>query len=89
MKNKYFDRMDYIAARLDDAKVPNTFHELYEGYQIRFPWSEGDVACHDGTYGANDGMVETYQFPWDEDDVTVLTPAECAERIIELYTVGP
>jgi hypothetical protein len=30
-------------------------------------------------------MVETYQFPWDEGDVSVLTPEECAKRIIDYY----
>ena len=88
MKDKYFDRMFYITQLLDDAKVPYRLRKLYEGWQLVFPWSDGDVACHDGTYGHNNGMVETYQFPWDEDDVSVLTPTECAERIIELYTVG-
>ena len=74
-----------IIIRLYDAGIPYQPLSLYEGWQLRFPWDEGDVACHAGTYGNAAGMVETYQFPWDNGDVSALTPEECAGRIIAYY----
>lgn len=81
----YFLAIATIAQLLDEAKVPFTVKNLYEGYQLRFPWHEGDVACHIGTYCSGRGLVETYQFPWDDDDISILTPKTAADRIIALY----
>lgn len=74
-----------LVSLLYNANVPYEFRLLYEGWQLRFSWDEGDVACHNGTYGNAAGLVETYQFPWDNGDVSMLTPEECAERIITYY----
>ncbi len=74
-----------IIIRLYDAKVPYIPRAIYDGWQLRFHWTMGDVACHKGTYGSGKGCVETYHFPWDEDDVSVLDPDECAEKIITYY----
>lgn len=74
-----------IIIRLYGAKVPYIPRALYEGWQLRFPWTEGDVACHKGTYGSAHGKVETYEFPWDDGGVTMLDPNECAEKIIAYY----
>ena len=84
MKN-YYERISFIKSILDSLHIPCSMNELWEGYQLRFPWCEGDVAAHDGTYGAKTGKVESYCFPWDNDDVTVLTPEEAAIKIIALY----
>lgn len=65
--------------------VPFTVHRVYEGLQLRFPWCRGDVACHAGTYGANLGHVESYEFPWDDGDVTELEPEKMALRIVNYY----
>lgn len=80
----YAERINIIAASLAEACVPYEINECYEGWQLRFWWCKGDVAVHDGTYGAAQGYVETYQFPWDEGDVSILSPEEAAERIIAL-----
>jgi len=74
-----------IICELHKNNIPYTPRPLYEGWQIRFPWTSGDAACHYGTYSSGMGMVETYQFPWDKNDVSVLTPEECAKRIIDYY----
>lgn len=74
-----------IICELQKNNVPYIPRHLYEGWQIRFPWTSGDVACHGSTYGNKSGRVETYQFPWDEGDVSELTPEECAKRIIGYY----
>ena len=83
--NKYFKPIDIIASALDAAGIENTCHPCYDGYQLRFNWCNGDVACHSGTYGSTMGMVETFRFPWDDDDVSMLSPAMTIEKIINFY----
>lgn len=86
--NKYVRAINEVIAYLIPAGVPFTVNPAYEGMQLRFPWHEGDVACHEGTCGSDCGCVESYQFPWDDDDVTVQTPYEMANDIIRLYLEG-
>lgn len=83
--NGYYSVIVYIKHILDRAGVPCAINPIYEGYQLRFPWCKGDVAMHDGTYGAKAGHVETYEFPWDEDDVSELEPIEAAALILAYY----
>ena len=73
------------ASLLQEMDVPFTIKKIWDGYQLRFGWCEGDVACHSGTYGSLEGFVETYCFPWDEDDVSMLTPEEAAAKISAYY----
>ena len=86
----YVARINRIAKICADHEVPYTTNKLWEGWQIRFPWCVGDVACHNGTYGHNDGLVESYAFPWDNEDVSVMTPEEAGALIVNYYneTVG-
>lgn len=84
MKN-YYERISFIKSILDSLHIPCSMNECWEGYQLRFSWCEGDVAVHDGTHGHNRGKVESYEFPWDDGDVSVLTPEEAAIKIIALY----
>ena len=86
--NKYTDAINAVIADLIPAGVPFTVNPAHEGMQLRFPWHKGDVACHAGTYGSEMGWVESYQFPWDEDDVTTMEPKEMATKIIQLYLEG-
>lgn len=82
----YYERISYIAQRCLENKIPFEIKPLYEGWQIRFNWAYGaDVAAHDGTYGTFSGKVESYQFPWDEGDVSVLEPEEAFELIKALF----
>ena len=61
----------------------NEPEELYDGFAVRFPWCEGDVACHSGTYGGCNGLMESYQFSMDDNDVTGdLHPLEALEIIL-------
>ena len=59
---------------------------LYGGYKYTFPENEelvgGDVCVHMGTYGLDKGHVESYQMPWDYDDVTHCTPEYMVELIL-------
>jgi len=84
MKN-YYERISFIKSILDSLHIPCSMNECWEGYQLRFPWCEGDVAAHDHTYEHNSGKVESYCFPWDDGDVSVLTPEEAVIKIIALY----
>jgi hypothetical protein len=77
--------MSTIKDCLDLCGVPCVLVSLYEGFQLRFPWCEGDIAMHDGTYGARLGDVESYCFPWDEGDVTRLDPVDAVMKINEYY----
>lgn len=79
------ERILYIASILLAKSVPFTVNYIFDGMQLRFPWTHGDIACHSFTFGADSDAVESYCFPWDEGDVTVLTPDEAAEKIIEYF----
>lgn len=41
------------------------------GFQVLFEDVKGDAILHDGSYGRDFCMWETYGFPWDGDDVSV------------------
>ena len=84
--NVYVKAINNIIEKLIAAQVPFTVNPAFEGLQLRFPWHCGDVACHAGTYSSDQGLVESYQFPWDDDDVTVATPKLMADLIIDLYS---
>ena len=81
----YFFTINFIYTVLRSLQIPCEMREIYEGYQLLFPWCEGDIAMHDGTYGAKAGDVESYCFPWDDGDVTQLRPEEAARKIVAYY----
>lgn len=73
-----------ITNKLDEAKVPYTIHECLDGYQLRFPWSHGDIVAHQ--YAPSKlGKVESMGFSWDAGDVTVMEPGAMANLIIVEY----
>ena len=65
--------------------IPCNKEKLWNGFAIRFPWCDGDVAMHSGTYGNSMGHVESYKFSWDEGDVTHMTPEKAVEFITHEY----
>lgn len=81
----YEERIDAIASYCDLYNVPYTTNSIWNGKQIRFPWCAGDVACHEFTYGTDMDKVESYCFPWDNEDVTVLSVEEAAGLIVGYY----
>ena len=83
--NNYDDPIDAIASVCEELGIPCDMQKCFDGYILRFPWSEGDIACHSGTYGSNHGMVESYRFSWDGDDVTCLTIHEAVVYLILEY----
>ena len=54
---------------------------MYNGFRIIFDeYPEGDIICHDYSYNHQNGLWESFGFPWDEDDVTTQTAQEfCAK----------
>lgn len=69
--------------------IPHTHNSTYDGMQLRFPWADGDVIAHSYSLRWENGMVESYRFPWDMRgdyvDVTVDAPERMAVRIACLY----
>ena len=83
----YTERIEYMAKIFDEEDVPYTMNSIFDGAQLRFPWCEGDVVAHSGVEWEDHGIVESYCFPWDDGDVTKLTPNGMADRIIALYDI--
>ena len=82
MDYNYFERIAALLNALAEHGITATIHSIYEGFQLRVPWyTPGDVACHRGTYG----QLESYCFPWDDDDVTRDSVEGMTKRIIGLY----
>ena len=57
------------------------------GFQVLFEGIEGDAILHDGSYGRSAGLWESYQMPWDFDDVSVHT-AKTLVRLIKAELDG-
>ena len=74
-----------LSSCLEEMEIPHTTNPLWDGYQIRFPWCDGDVVCHNFSYGHSAGHVESYCFPWDEGDVTELTISEAFVKVVDYY----
>lgn len=85
MTNEYLSTMTNISITLSNLGIEHDLHPLHNGYQITFPWCSGDIAMHPGTYCSEDGYVESYQCPWDGDDVSVLTPDEMLWKVVKEY----
>jgi hypothetical protein len=81
----YFENIIFIKRILEELNIPCLPNVAHDGAQLRFPWCEGDVVCHCGSYGNKQGLVETYQFPWDNGDVSVMPPQEACRRIVGYY----
>lgn len=84
---KYEATIHQLATALYAASIPYTYYRIFDGAQLRFPWCEGDVVCHSGSYGSHDGKVESYCFPWDEGDVTKLSVEDAYLKISAYYTL--
>lgn len=75
-----------ITNKLDEAEVPYTLHECWEGYQLRFPWCDGDIVAH--RYAPSTlGKVESMSFSWDAGDVTVMEPEAMAIMVVAEYVI--
>jgi len=84
-KEEYVKLIDKLKELLLESDVPFIERNIFDGRQLIFPWCRGDVVCHSGSYGSNRGFVESYMFPWDDDDVSVYVPEDMADKIIKFY----
>ena len=86
MSEKYYNTILEIATFCLLAEIPFEVRPIFDGWQIIFHWANSaDFAIHSGTYGNKSLLVEGYKFPWDDDDVTVMTTKEARIRIYDLY----
>ena len=74
-----------LANSLSARGVPFTINILWDGLQIKFPWNNGDIVCHSGSYGADNGYAESAGCPWDDEDVTMIDIDTALHRIIDWY----
>lgn len=73
-----------ITSILDEEKVPYTINDCLGGYQLRFPWCDGDIVAHQ--YAPSGlGKVESMGFSWDEGDVSVKEPMIMAVNVVREY----
>lgn len=70
---------------LNFYNIPYILRPLYDGFQWRFNWCGGDIIIHEGSYRNKEGYLESYNFPWDMDDVSVMTPYDMAICIHNFY----
>ena len=68
---------NYLAGRC----IPFALNVCWDGLQMRFPWNDGDLICHSGSYGHEYGDVESMGCPWDEFDVTRISVEDAEEEI--------
>ena len=77
---------DNMEGLLIANNIKYTRERLYEGWQFFIDGTDGDIVCHGGSYGGNDGLWESMGFDWDEEDVTGhLTAQEVVSRLKEYY----
>lgn len=86
----FFHAITTIAAFCKSNNIPFDLHELYDGYQLRFPWFSGDVIIHSYSYGGEGGSFETMGFSSDNDDVRGYLTAEqvCVDIWKEFTLLG-
>ena len=74
-----------LANTLAQLGIPYLLYPLYDGLQMRFPWNDGDLVCHSGSYGHDHQCLESMNCPWDNGDVSCLIIEEAAIYIVEWY----
>ena len=74
------DKMEKL---LIENNIKYTRKRLYEGWQFYIHGTDGDIVCHRGSYGGNDGLWESMGFVWDERDVTGHLTAEDIIRMLK------
>lgn len=74
-----------LSNQLTERNIPHTLNVIWDGLQIRFPWNDGDLVCHSGSYGHAYGAVESMGCPWDDEDVSCINIEDALDRITEWY----
>lgn len=74
-----------LSNQLTEYNIPHTLNVIWDGLQIRFPWNNGDLVCHSGSYGHQHGAVESMGCPWDDEDVSCIDVDSAFTRICIWY----
>ena len=87
MKNTVYDiAADKMEQLLIENNIKYRRKRCYEGWQFFIDGTDGDIVCHEMSYGGNDGLWESMGFDWDEEDVSgYLTAQEVINRLKENY----
>ena len=84
-------RINSLAELLTECKENNikvtSVIFIMDGFQVRFEGIKGDAVLHDGSYGRESGMWESYGMPWNYDDVSV-HEAKKLVKLIKAYIDG-
>lgn len=86
INSKFANTILTLTKFLSERDIPYTLHICWDGLQVCFPWNDGDLICHSGSYGHDKNMVESMGCPWDEDDVTSLSIEDALEKITNWYS---
>ena len=86
IKNFY----DIVADEMENLLIKNnieyTRKPIYGGWQFYIHGTDGDIVCHEMSYGGDSGLWESMGFVWDKGDVTgYLTAREVINRLKENY----
>ena len=85
-RNIYDIAADKMEKLLIENNIQYTRRSLYEGWQFYIHGTDGDIICHEGSYGGDSGLWESMGFDWDDEDVTGhLTAQEVINRLKENY----
>ena len=81
---------DIAADKMEKLLIENNIKydrlQLYDGWQFYIHGTDGDIVCHGGSYGGDNGLWESMGFVWDMGDVSGhLTAHEVINRLKENY----
>ena len=87
MRNTVYDiAADEMEQLLIENNIGYNRIRCYEGWKFYIHGTDGDIICHDISYGGDDGLWESMGFIWDDGDVTgCLTAREVINRLKENY----
>lgn len=83
----YFDVVSRIVKIFNLWEIPYIVESARYGggYVLAFPWTKGVIAIDDLVCDDDITNVETAFFPWDNDDITLMSDYEATCKVIELY----
>ena len=86
MGNIYDIAADKMEKLLIENNIQYTRRSLYEGWQFYIHGTDGDIVCHEMSYGGDSGLWESIGFVWDKGNATgYLTAQEVINRLKENY----
>ena len=53
-----------VSENLKELNIPHKIISLYDGYQIKFPFTKADIIEHEFSYGHEKDLMEVMGFNW-------------------------